>query len=115
MVCPACTPYPWVFNELEPNQRIEIFLKGEGTLISSGFATLIHPLPSWREPEPYPVVLHCKKCRKQTNVLDERWLVQYDDGFVTARWIAKLTKQGTIHVEDEYDKTGDDEDEGLLE
>lgn len=99
----------------EPGQRIEIFLKTDNGIVSDGYATLVERTTSWRQPEPYPIVLRCKKCKKQANALDERWIVEYDDGFRTARWIPKLTKQGTIHVADEYDTPSHDEAEELLD
>lgn len=117
MICPICNEHaaPWVRRTLAAGERVEIFLKTDsGDLISDGYATLMERTESWRIPEPYPIVLHCKKCKKQCNALDERWLVKYDDGFVTARWIPKLTKQGTIHVSDELDQISDDEEEDLL-
>lgn len=94
--------------------RIEIFLRTEQGLRSEGFATLINKAPSWRELEPYPIVLHCKKCKTQSNAVDERWKVRFDNGFETARWIPLLTKPGIIHVRDNFDLPSDDEEEELL-
>jgi hypothetical protein len=92
-----------------------VYVKGEDTFIATGQATLIRPTDSWRVPEPYPLVLHCKKCKKQINVQDQRWIVRYDDGFQTARWVPVITKNGTIHVKDELDISDNEQAEGMVD
>ncbi len=116
MICPPCGGnHPFVFNELSAGMRIEIFLRTEQGLVSEGMAILIEKAPSWRGLEPYPIVLHCKKCRTQCNAVDERWKVRFDNGFETARWIPLLAKPGIIHVRDSFDLPSDEEEEGLLD
>lgn len=103
---------PWVLSELVAGATVVIYLKTESARVFSGTAVLIRPEPSWRTPEPYPIVLKCKSCRRQVNAIDQRWLVQYPDGFVTHRWLTTLIKPGTIKIDD--DNISNKEPEELL-
>jgi hypothetical protein len=102
--CNVCNSHRFE-TTLKPGLKVPIYIEdSDKNLKKEGEAVLVRKAKTSFEQEPFPLTMNCEGCKRQVNLIKEKWIVNPTDPFTRhltyPRWVIRLYSYGDISMKE---------------